>query len=323
MKAKNSGIFMADSDNAEAMACALEQHSDYRVLRRLKIKTQYGLDENRPAQYGLILDTETTGLDLKEDQVVELAMLMFEYDPVTGKAGRICEIFSELEQPRSPIPASATAIHGITNDMVSGKKFNDAEVSRLLTQASLVIAHNAEFDRPMVEKRFAQFAQIPWACSLKDIAWRDHGFVSGALEILGIGCGFFYDAHRAEMDCRAVLEVLQQTDKAGNFFLRLLIEKAQKPEYRIWALDAPFSNKDVLKSAGYKWRADNPKAWGKAVSKTDFSQEISWLYQDVYNHRTKKIRIDEIDPTGRFTDRITKIHEVECCDGEQLAGLLP
>jgi len=308
---------MADINNAEEMADALEQHVDYRVLRRLKIKTQYGLAEGQPTQYGLILDTETTGLDLKEDQVIELAMLMFEYDPVSGKAGQIRHVFSELEQPVMPMPVSATAIHGITSAMLSGKKFNDAEVNRLLAQAHLVIAHNAQFDRPMIEKRFPQFALLPWACSLKDIVWRDHGFISGALEVLGMSCGFFYDAHRAEMDCRAVLEVLQQTDQSGHFFLKHLIDKAQEPAYRIWALDAPFAHKDLLKNAGYKWHADNPKAWGKAVSRADCAQEISWLYRDVYNRRAKKIRVDEIDPTGRFTDRITHMHEVECCDGEQ------
>lgn len=261
---------MADSNNEEEMACALEQHSDYRVLRRLKIKTQHGLEEKQSAPYGLILDTETTGLDIGKDEVIELAMLMFEYDPVSGKAGRICEIFSEFEQPDSPIPVSATAIHGITNEMVSGKKFNDAEVRRLITQASLVIAHNAEFDRPMIEKRFAQFSQIPWACSLKDIIWRDHGFISGALEILGIGCGFFYDAHRAEMGCRAVLEVLGKSDKTGNFFLKHLIEKAQKPEYRIghWMRHLPIKICSKIRAinGGLRIRKPGGKQYQRQIS---------------------------------------------------------
>ncbi|AWL12783.1 DNA-directed DNA polymerase [Saliniradius amylolyticus] len=56
----------------------------------------------------LILDTETTGLD-DNAEVVEVSVI----DAATG-----VKVFDTLIQPFDPIPAEATAIHGITNDMV-------------------------------------------------------------------------------------------------------------------------------------------------------------------------------------------------------------
>ena len=57
----------------------------------------------------LFLDTETTGLG-PADQVVEIAVLDAE--------GAV--VFHSLVKPTVPIPAEATAIHGIRDEDVAG-----------------------------------------------------------------------------------------------------------------------------------------------------------------------------------------------------------
>jgi DNA polymerase III epsilon subunit-like protein len=104
----------------------------------------------------------------------------------------------------------------------------------------LVIAHNAGFDRKFAERYWAEFRDVPWACSATQVEWRDLGFDSARLGHLLAGIGMFHDAHRAVDDCRALLEVLafQPGDQArpvlGAFphilvcFLAFVLRKSLK-----------------------------------------------------------------------------------------------
>lgn len=58
---------------------ALEPSPDYRVLRPMVGRDHFAEPEGE-TKIGIILDTDTTGLDLRADTVFELAMLGFEYD---------------------------------------------------------------------------------------------------------------------------------------------------------------------------------------------------------------------------------------------------
>jgi len=135
----------------EALAC-LKNHVDYRVLMRLDPEAVGG-----PAlaagtvRRAAIVDTETTGMDPKTDQVLEIGIVVFEYAAETGQVGPVVGCLSALEDPGRPIPPESTAIHGITDDMVKGQRFDDAAVASLLDGVALVIAHNATFDRPFLE----------------------------------------------------------------------------------------------------------------------------------------------------------------------------
>lgn len=93
------------TQDIEQLAQQLEQHPDYRVLRRLVPGRVF----NTPApgqklSKGVVLDTETTGFDVAQDRVIELGMLAFEFDPVTGVVYRVSDVFDELEDPGFAIP---------------------------------------------------------------------------------------------------------------------------------------------------------------------------------------------------------------------------
>ena len=76
----------------------------------------------------IILDTETTGFDYKTDKIIELGMLLFEYDPKNGHIHNVIDVFNELEDPGTDIPSESIKIHGITNQMVSSKSIDDQAV---------------------------------------------------------------------------------------------------------------------------------------------------------------------------------------------------
>ena len=195
----------------EALARQLEQHPDYKVLRRLAHTSVFNaaLAGNKLCR-GVVLDTETTGLDPQRDKVIELGMLLFDFDPVSGEIHQVLDVLDELEDPGFPIPPATIAVHHITDDMVQGKLIDDKKVNQFLQNVVVVIAHNAAFDRPFVEARWPIFESLNWACSIKDIDWREEGFGSAKLEYLLSTQGYFYEAHRAEADCRALLALLNQ-----------------------------------------------------------------------------------------------------------------
>ena len=144
----------------EQCAELLDQHPDFKVLRRLNPKTEFAPQaQGLAVSRGIVLDTETTGLSSETDRVIELGMLLFEFDPTTGLIYRVLEVFDELEDPGFPIPPANTAIHHITDAMVQGKHIDDAKVERLLKGVSVVIRVLIQFSGVSQNSRAAQGAR--------------------------------------------------------------------------------------------------------------------------------------------------------------------
>lgn len=289
--------------DAEQLARRLENHPDFRVLRRLRRRTGYATPDGRPLARGAVVDTETTGLSLEVDVIIEFALVVFEYDRESGQVYRILDVFDELEDPGRPIPPESTAVHGITDDMVAGKRINDARVNELLVGVDLVIAHNARFDRPFLEDRLPVFSTLPWACSFQQVAWAEESMASAKLEYLAYRLGFFYDAHRAEADCLALLELLQTPlPVSGRLGLSCLLDRANDRDFRVYAVKAPFDSKDLLKLRAYRWDAER-RSWHRTLSGDLMTAEIAWLKAHVYGGRAASLDFEAMDPLCRFSQR--------------------
>jgi DNA polymerase-3 subunit epsilon len=98
----------------------------------------------RPIYY----DTETTGIRTDKDKIIELAA----FDPIENRT------FVQLINPGCPIPPEATAIHKITNEMVSNaptfKEVGEAFLAFCPTDTVLIAHNNDSFDRPFLESEF-------------------------------------------------------------------------------------------------------------------------------------------------------------------------
>jgi DNA polymerase-3 subunit epsilon len=167
---------------------------------------------------------------------MELALLRVDIDRASGLPAGAVQVYDGLEDPGIPIPKEVQDITGITPAMVQGQKLDEARIAALLQDVDLVIAHNAGFDRPFVEARLGGFRELKWACSFADIPWKAQGRKSAKLESLAQDMGWFYDAHRAEMDCHALLAVLAvHLPQRPHTGLAHLVEQADKPSYRLMA----------------------------------------------------------------------------------------
>jgi len=291
--------------NPEDMAKALDQHPDYKVLRRLVPRHEFhATAPGQVLQRGVVLDTETTGLSVDVDQVIELGMIVFEFDPVLGTIHRVVEVFDELEDPQRPIPPETIAVHHITDDMVRGKIIDDVKVNSILKSAAVVIAHNASFDRPFVEKRWPAFQDKQWACSIRDIDWKSEGVSSAKLEFLLQTQGIFYEAHRAETDCWALLELLSAVlPQSQQPALLTLLESLNQAQVRLYATGSPFDSKDALKARGYRW-APEIKSWHRTLgTEKALQEELDWLKRKVYQGKRASVEIETLGGTVRHSQR--------------------
>src|SRR3984885_10571646 len=221
-----------------AMAQTLEQSGEYRVLRKLPYREHFSTPTGS-TKIGILFDVETTGLDTASDEVVELGMVKFSYHP-DGTVGAVLDTFSSLNEPSRTIPEEAIKLHGITNEMAAGHKNDGDAITAFASDAAVIIAHNAAFDRKFAERYWPVFANKPWACSVNQIEGRAHGFEGSRLGYLLGGIGMFHRSHRAVDDCHALLEILAHTIAGvDRTALSLLLENARRKTIRIRAEQAP------------------------------------------------------------------------------------
>ncbi len=235
-------------------------------------------------KYGLIVDVETTGLNAKQDKVIEVGLVEFQID--VGGQHAITSMYSGLEDPKTPIPPLITELTHLTDDIVRGQEIDWRLVRKCWERASFVIAHNAEFDRAFLQSHTV-LQDLPkhWACSLRHIDWRSKKFGSQKLNYLAADHGFANPfAHRAMFDCATTFRLISP-------HLTELIESSYEPEFELTAVGAPFETKDILKSAGYFW--DNEKrAWRIRVGPRRLNEQREFLATQVYKGQSRHVEVE-------------------------------
>lgn len=287
--------------NLEDMANALDASPDYRVQRRMPIlPTLSRLPDG--ARIASMTDTETTGIDVDTSEVIELALLPFAYDADYRILG-LLPAYEGFRQPSAPIPQEITDLTGIDDDMVRGCDIDVGKVSALVDNSTHVIAHNARFDRPFLERIAQAFIDTPWACSLRQVDWKANGYEGAKLSHLLAQVGYFHDAHRAVADCHAGIVLLGTVMKDSRTALAHLIENAERVQWRIHAVGSPYDTKDALKRRGYRWAGEEgkpPKCWSKDVDDKD--AEIDFLQKEIYRRPAQPIAVP-ITARMRFSRR--------------------
>lgn len=259
----------------------LERSPNYRVLRRLaapilRPEAMTGVGHGR--RLAVLLDTETTGVDQAHDVAIELSMLAVTYDEVG--LHDVVGVFEGLEDPGRPLSPDVLRLTGLTDAELRDRRIDREALEEFLAPVSLVIAHNARFDRTFAERLHPTFAMLPWACSLEEIPWTEAGARGRKLEDLLRRLGLFHDGHRALTDCHALLRLLKSTvgeDRPAAFVE--LLRTARRTTVEIRALDAPYNARHALKARRYRWLKGNDGkfAWTIFVDERDQEGELAFL----------------------------------------------
>lgn len=164
------------------------------------------LQLSRPIAF---IDLETTGVNISVDRIVELAIVK-----VMPDGSR--QVKRKLINPLMPIPASASAIHGITDDMVKdAPSFKQVanEVKQFIDNCDMGGYNSNRFDIPML---IEEFLRIGIAFSVEGKKMVDVQKVFHMMEQRTLSAAYkFYcqktldDAHSAEADATATWEVLE------------------------------------------------------------------------------------------------------------------
>ena len=274
-------------DPLETAARSLQDSGRYRVLRRIEprpVTLPCDAARRHDVRVGVVLDTETTGLDHSRDEVVELAMIKFRYLG-TGIL-EIVGVFEGLRQPSRALAPEVADLTGLTDAMLEGRTIDFEEVGNFLKDVNLVIAHNAKFDRPFAEDLHPAFSKLAWACSATEIPWRSLGVEGTKLGYLLAAFGLFHAGHRALADCHALLEVLDRRPPRGDETgFACIVESSQRTTATVHAVDAPFAIKDVLKRRGYRWSNGSDgkaRCWHRELPEADLDEELRYLREEIY-----------------------------------------
>lgn len=170
-----------------------------------------------------VIDFETTGLDPTVERVLEMGIVCFDDGVMTGS-------HNWLIHPGMPVPEEASAIHGITDEMLEGQpRFEEvwSEIRPHL-EGRLPVAYNAGFDKRFLLAELERMAEPTWGENLpptmqSDVEWIDplvwvRELFPDQSAKLGEICAHLgiplEDAHRAAHDAEATGKVLlSMTDR--------------------------------------------------------------------------------------------------------------
>ena len=154
------------------------------------------------------IDLETTGVNLSNDRIVELAIVKIMPD-----GSRITK--RRLVNPQMLIPQVTSDIHGITDEMVKDAptfKQMSNEIRQFLENCDLGGYNSNRFDIPMLMEEFLR-AGVDVDLSDRRMVDVQHIFYTMQPRTLAAAYQFFcekelVDAHSAEADINATIEVL-------------------------------------------------------------------------------------------------------------------
>ena len=182
------------------------------------------------------LDIETTGLDPKNDSIIEIGAVKF-------NENRVLDEFSTLINPRKPINAFITNLTGISNPMVMNapilaEVFPDLEA---FVGENPILGQNVGFDISFFN-RYGAFKTNPiidtyeMAAVLMPSAPR-YGLGSLCHQLGVVLSG----AHRAINDARATMGVYQKLcEKLSKLPIDLIAEMVKQCQGLGWAAELPF-----------------------------------------------------------------------------------
>lgn len=152
----------------------------------------------------LVVDLETTGLDIEKDRIVQFAFVGLD------KNRRfLCEL-SRNVNPEMPIDPEASAVHGISNADVAGLdpfSAHEKAIYRLLASRPILVAYNTGFDLPILNRQLSDGLPPcpvldPWDVFKAEVP---HSLESAA-RYYGVEAGGLHDALE---DARITAKILQ------------------------------------------------------------------------------------------------------------------
>jgi DNA polymerase III epsilon subunit-like protein len=219
------------------------------------------------------IDTESTGLDVKEDRIIEVGAVIydtFEMVPL--------DVYSQFIIPSIPLEDGWVSPTGIPKEWLYkyGVSLPEAfgKIQCMMANASpdAVVAHNGEaFDKPLIFNELARhkimghaLETAHWLDSRHDIPFTED-VTSRRLRHLAADHGIMNPfEHRALFDVLTMLKILDK------YAIEEVYEQSKQPWITIRAL-TDYDNRQKAKDLRYNW---DGKIWTKKIKQKDLDNEL-------------------------------------------------
>lgn len=264
----------------------------------------------------VFVDAETTGLSYYDDEVIELAIILFAFDRGLNRIVGILDEYVGLREPTCELSEGAMDVNGITWEIVQGQCLDRSRVEVLFEQAEFLISHNASFDFTFVHHLFPSVQLKPWLCTMSGIDWYGKGFQSRGLQQLisrhGIRPG---KAHRGLDDAQAALTLLSSEDPSGTTYFEELLRGPEAAKLKRTILDQHMAYGDMIRHY-YAARETDPTALDAAIHACTMQISIAPEAAMAFNEQSCGSPL----PDHAGFDRLTLIRERggNCAEAAQL-----
>ena len=256
---------------------------DRRILRPVRGRNDWPrlAPEGEAVRRIAVIDAETTGLAVERHQIIELCVAIVQ----VNDAGRIVAVEvvrSGLIDPGHPLTAEIVDLTGLTDQGIAGRSIDEDQVAAMLSSCDGVVAYNAGFDRPFVEKMIGHVA-VPWGCAMADVPWRKLGFEPGPQGYLLNQAGYYMpSAHRAKDDVLALIQLLDHVCDDGETVIANTLAAIDAPSWRFEAQGAPYGYRHDLRDQRYRWAWGRlHDLWHKHVRDEAYQAELDWYVRTI------------------------------------------
>jgi len=206
----------------------------------------------------LILDTETSGLDPKQDHCLEVGAILFHAPrrAVLAQHSFLLPVQDNAAESINHIPADVTRLNQPWRE---GLEYFQA----LLDSAELLVAHNAAFDRQWFGKDHLPAVSKPWLCTMEDIAWPVDRQLRSRPSVRDLALAYgvpVWAAHRALTDCIYLAEVFCRCNDLETLLLHGLEPR------RLMRAQVSYQQRHLAKQAGFRWNDPVQGAWTRRLS---------------------------------------------------------
>jgi DNA polymerase-3 subunit epsilon len=291
------------------MVTALEMSGAYKVLERFAPRGIYQeASEGAEVRRLMVVATETTGVSVRNDVMIEFGYVIADFDSRTGEVLRVVTKYQGNEDPARPVSAIVTRLTGITDAQLSGKRFDDERIASDLSRVDMVISHNSEFERRFLEKRFPDFIGKWFGCSQREMDWTMYGSTSAKIEFLAFKLrSVYFEAQRSMGNAEVLLDILAHKVEGMPTPLSRIMESSRQATYRLFAVNAPAGAIQSLVGVGYvEFQGDDTIPGGTLYRETrNITGALEWLGKYVYGPG-EVIPVEVVTGRERYSDRVKK-----------------